>query len=311
MKIFFVGNLNSPFVHQDLEILREYHKVVPFDISEFLLSPSHMIRFIIETIKSFSEVNSSDLIWIWFADIHAVPFILISKLRGTPVIICQGDYEVTNDPENNYGNQRSFIRGALTRWIMRNATKCVMPSPIYEIIAREVEPRASICTIPCGIEIPEKSYPKEENLVITATISEESRIRKGIPMFEEISRVVPRYNMRILVGVSRSEYIDALKRAKVYCQLSFFESFGVSLVEAMSYGCIPVVTDRGALPWVVGDCGLVVPYGDILKTKEAIDLALKSGPADVLSVRNQAKKFGVYMRKINIRKLIFEGKDDC
>ena len=66
------------------------------------------------------------------------------------------------------------------------------------------------------------------------------------------------------------------QKAKVYCQLSYHESFGLSLAEAMACECVPVVTDRGALPEVVGDTGLCVPYGDALKALEGIQAALES-----------------------------------
>lgn len=40
------------------------------------------------------------------------------------------------------------------------------------------------------------------------------------------------------------------------------EPFGMVAIEAMSVGAIPVVPDRGGLPEVVGDAGVVVPYFD-------------------------------------------------
>lgn len=54
------------------------------------------------------------------------------------------------------------------------------------------------------------------------------------------------------------------------------ESFGMALVEGMACECIPIVTDRGALPEVVGDTGFYVPYGTPKATAEAIKEALNS-----------------------------------
>ena len=68
--------------------------------------------------------------------------------------------------------------------------------------------------------------------------------------------------------------IEYYQKAKVYCQLSYRESFGVSLAEAMLCGCVPVVTSKAALPEVVGDTGYYVPYGDPKATSEAITKAL-------------------------------------
>ena len=44
----------------------------------------------------------------------------------------------------------------------------------------------------------------------------------------------------------------------------------------MACGCVPVVTERGALPEVVGDTGYYVPYGNAKAAAEAIEKALSS-----------------------------------
>ena len=62
----------------------------------------------------------------------------------------------------------------------------------------------------------------------------------------------------------------------MYVQVSAHEAFGVSLAEGMACECVPVVTDRGAIPEVVGDTGFYVPYADQLATAEGIERALKS-----------------------------------
>jgi glycosyltransferase involved in cell wall biosynthesis len=56
----------------------------------------------------------------------------------------------------------------------------------------------------------------------------------------------------------------------------------------MACGCVPVVTDRGALPEVVENTGIVVPYGDVDATIKAIHIALSM---DGSSARERAKFF--------------------
>jgi glycosyltransferase involved in cell wall biosynthesis len=53
------------------------------------------------------------------------------------------------------------------------------------------------------------------------------------------------------------------RRARIILIPSQFESFGMVATEAMSHGCVPIVTDQTALPDVVGDPGLVCRNGDL------------------------------------------------
>jgi glycosyltransferase involved in cell wall biosynthesis len=41
------------------------------------------------------------------------------------------------------------------------------------------------------------------------------------------------------------------------------EQFGRVLVEAMACGCVPVGSDSGAIPGVIGPAGLTYPEGDV------------------------------------------------
>ena len=59
-------------------------------------------------------------------------------------------------------------------------------------------------------------------------------------------------------------------------QVSAHEAFGASLAEAMASGCVPVVTDKGAIPEVVGNAGIYVPYGDLRQLPQESLEALKS-----------------------------------
>ena len=76
--------------------------------------------------------------------------------------------------------------------------------------------------------------------------------------------------------VPDEELLSWYQKAKVYVQVSAYESFGMSLAEAMLCECVPVVTERGALPEVVGDAGFYVAYEDDKATALGIKEALRS-----------------------------------
>lgn len=62
-----------------------------------------------------------------------------------------------------------------------------------------------------------------------------------------------------LHDLSPTELARVVAGASVFCLPSLMEGFGLTVVEAMASGVPVVVSDRGALPDVVGDAGLVVP----------------------------------------------------
>ena len=69
--------------------------------------------------------------------------------------------------------------------------------------------------------------------------------------------VVPK-NVIVSPSMSQEKLLNYYQRSAVYCQLSRVESFGIATAEAMLCGCVPVVTDVGGLPEVIGDSGLLV-----------------------------------------------------
>lgn len=63
---------------------------------------------------------------------------------------------------------------------------------------------------------------------------------------------------KLLGYVPTSDLVKIYNLATVYCQPSFDEGFGLPVVEAMACGCPVVSSNKGSLPEVVGEAGILV-----------------------------------------------------
>jgi glycosyltransferase involved in cell wall biosynthesis len=71
---------------------------------------------------------------------------------------------------------------------------------------------------------------------------------------------------------------------------SEYEGFGAPVIEAMKFGCPVICSDRGSLPEVVGDAGMVCPL-DIDAWGRALDAVRVRREELVHSGRERARMF--------------------
>ena len=73
-----------------------------------------------------------------------------------------------------------------------------------------------------------------------------------------------RNHVRLLGHVPWQQLADCYRRAGVFVMPSYYETFGISVIEAMAFGLPVVATNVGGLPEVVEDgiTGILVPPGD-------------------------------------------------
>ncbi|MEK7521779.1 MAG: glycosyltransferase family 1 protein [Patescibacteria group bacterium] len=95
--------------------------------------------------------------------------------------------------------------------------------------------------------------------------------------------------------VSEEEKADLLSGAKCLVSPSFWEGFGMHVLEAMACGCPVVVSKVGSLPEVVGEAGILVDPGDSDSIAKGIEFVV-SLPANKYNqlrgaVLKQAEKF--------------------
>ncbi len=70
-------------------------------------------------------------------------------------------------------------------------------------------------------------------------------------------------NIKVVPPVPNEALSSIYNQHQYYLQLSVSEGFGISVVEAMMSGCIPIVSTAGVLPKIAGDFGFVLPQKSI------------------------------------------------
>jgi len=296
-KILFVYSRLSSFVLRDMGIIERHFNVKKLKITTFLVPErgrSPLVFF-----RLLKGILWCDVAFSWWATLDGFFIALFCKLVRKKSIIVIGGYEVACVPEINYGLLLETSGRFEVKFILENATEilAVSKSSIREILCF-TKPKNISLVYNCVDTQKFSPSGEKENLVITVgAISEPTISKKRLDTFVEASKYLPeatfvllgKYDdsikhLRQVAGrnvvftgyVSDEQLLDYYRRAKVYCQLSAQESFGVALAEAMSCQCVPVVTGLYSLPEIVADTGFYVPYNDPKATAEAAKKALDS-----------------------------------
>ena len=82
------------------------------------------------------------------------------------------------------------------------------------------------------------------------------------PWLERIARAAARRRVRHIGYVEPAKRQALYEGARLLVQPSFEEGFGIPVLEAMTLGVPVVAANRGALPEVLGDAGLLVDPDD-------------------------------------------------
>jgi len=295
------GDRVPTYVQKDIDILASVHevKVVIFERARRSLYP--ILKGIIW----------ADVTYSWFCGLHAFITVILSRLLNRKSMVVAGGFDVVSVPELNYG-QVHHLFGKLRTIVsvrLADVVLAVSESIRIDTIHNVLCSPKKVKTVYHGFEANVISVnQKDSKLVLTVSfLSFLQMKRKGIFTFVESARYLPDFNF-ILVGESfdgSAEYIkriapsnvrltgylsgkdleDLYRRAKVYVQVSAHEGFGCSLAEAMLYQCVPVVTNKGAIPEVVGDTGFYVPYDN----PQCTAMAIKEASQSDLGKRAQAR----------------------
>lgn len=325
-RILFIKIINMSFVQQDLRILKSEFDVRVADFTKDRRDLMGRLAVLINTVK---DLFWTDFVFSWFANTHSMFLFFLAKMFRKKSILVAGGYDVASVPEIGYGLTISHTGALVAKLALIHADKVLAVSEFNKKETLKLTNSKKVALVYNAVDCSrfKPRGQKADDLVIT--VSEVSWLnikKKGLETFVKTATYLPRTRFT-LIGQPLDNSIQYLKKisppnvvftskyvpfqellkwcqkAKVYCQLSYHESFGVSLAEAMACGCIPVTTKNAALPELAGQVGFYVPYGDPEATARAISEALTSDKQSWARERIQ-KLFDIENRKTMLTRTI-------
>lgn len=298
MRVLFLHGGLLTFTRLDLDLLR-----TAFEVEEVHVSRQSSQALLRTMFAALAAVFRNDVVFSWFGAYHALlPFVL-ARLLGKPTIVVASGYDVANEPEIGYGNMRPGPHRWVGRAVFALADRILAVSHFTaaELAANVGVRGEGVVVVPHGIPLSplveaELDAAKEPFVLTVARITRSNLQIKGLLTVVEAARLLPATLFVVVgpfqddsIGTLRAaappnvlflgprfgdDLVEIMRRAKVYAQLSWYESFGMALAEAMVCEAVPVTTRRAAIAEVVGPCGEVAPYGDAQATADAVARAL-------------------------------------
>ena len=121
------------------------------------------------------------------------------------------------------------------------------------------------------------------------------KLRKIIEKYEMNNRI------KILVNIDRDDLIKQIMTAKVYLHTKYDEHFGISIIEAISAGLIPVVPAHGG---PVEFIPKRYHYRTLIEAAELIKKYIDVQQSERLAVSKIANKFSKERFKLKIKRII-------
>ena len=122
-------------------------------------------------------------------------------------------------------------------------------------------------------------YPELELLVL-GKLKEDGETKKLI------GNLKLEKHLRFVTGITTAEIVALYAEATLVVVPSIYEGFGLPAGEAMACGLPVISTDGGALPEVVGNCGIIVPTRNELAIANAIKELLENTDRQIQLGRN-------------------------
>ena len=286
-----VYNHPGRWINNDLDLLRRH-----FNVTEYVFKRDK------KTVNLKNLIKNSDVLFLWFASHHGLRAVRYAKKYNKKIVTVSGGYDVSTI--KGYGLASSVKTRWIPKYILKNSDVILAFSNSAKREIENIVDNKNVI-VSFGIDT-DKFYPggKKEDVALTvAYLDKVSWERKGINRFVELAYAFAQQNrktkfivagkqsddivkkiasmhiLNMVPNVNFTRYLSAedllkeYQKAKVYVQLSKHEGFGATVAEAMLCDCIPIVSNKGSLPEVIGYSGIVVDANVIPfnETRKALD----------------------------------------
>jgi glycosyltransferase involved in cell wall biosynthesis len=313
------------FAQVDLDLLRRHH-----DVTVVVYPDRPTLRFVRDMWHAASRVEAG---YTFFAAEHALLAGLILRTRGKGLVVAVGGYDTACDRTHGYGLAAQG-HAWLPRAVARLATRLVPHSAYAMAELARLSPSGARKArwSYLGIDVASWSSPGVDRtkgrVVTVARVTRQSFRRKGIDRFIDLARLDPRReyvlagqvddellssplmarlpgNLLLAGALDHTRLCELYWSADTYAQLSWHETFGAAVAEAMACGCVPLVSDQAALLETTGGLGIIVPGGSAAEAKEALDHASATPDREALR-RFVARSFSLDQRSAALEAAIAE-----
>lgn len=336
-KILYIYPINTSFVQTDLQLLSKHYAVHTFSfaVKSKIFTP---IAFLRQFFFLLFQLPGAVCVVSQFSGYHSfLPSVLCKIFNCKHFIIVHGT-ECNNFPEYRYGykmrpflfwfSKKSLALASLilpvsdalieqdysykeTAWRkqglrafypgMTTPTQVIHNGVLadrFNILADTVRNKNSFVTVASGLDDPNRRGIKGLDLVCELAEKMPTSTFTFIGGVLSADLKLPE-NITVIPPVPNEALQAIYNQHQFYVQFSVSEGFGISVVEAMLCGCIPLVSNVGILPSIAGDFGFVLLHKDIRELEQLVHEAQQhSAEISIQKMRESViSRFSIELRE--------------
>ena len=316
--ILVISNRRTRFVQDDIDIIE---------------STGNKVKYLHNNFWSWDLLRSiiwSDKIISWFNSKHTIVPFIIAKLFRKKIVIITGGYDTAYCPDINYGLRCNKLVSKVLNIPLNFCDDIIVNSHFAynELISYGIT-NSKVLVIYHALTEKENfsSISRKKQILYVGDVTEVNLDRKGLKHFLNFSNTNKTHSF-VCIGkisiefkkylskefpnvlftgfIDDNELIDYWKESSMIFQMSIHEAFGLSVVQAMYYGCFPVIfNNSGALSEVTAPFGLVLKKYNNTELQNIIKLVNDStiNDREVMS-KSVSEKYQFEKRKTLINKII-------